>query len=300
MDRALNVRFVAGARVVERAVGAGPWTAHVLSGPVDGRAVVRYESAGGAAIIGKFYPDDTGARVQQVTADLVARTAGAAARTLHIAAPRGYDPGLRLLLQDPVAGTRLDAGALDLAAIARAGTALGELHGLPPGAGPAKTLADHLRELSQPLPTALASDRPQYRARIESALVRMAAAENAWSGTQCVPLHRDYRLRRLFADGTRIHVLDWERFASGDPTFDVACFTTCLRIHHEPAAAEPAIEAFLQAYGAERTIPDLGLRMPAYEAFHYMLRACRRYRMREPGAEFDIQKLMARLEQVRW
>lgn len=285
---------------MERALGAGPWTAQVLSGPVDGRAVVRYESAGGAAVIGKFYPDDTGARVLQVGAGLAAQTAAARAGTLHVAAPRGYDPGLRLLLQDPVAGTCLDAGTLDPAAMARAGTALGELHGLPGDAAEAKSLADHLRDLSRPLPTALASDRPQYRARIEAALLHMARAENAWTGTQCVPLHRDYQPRRLFADGQRIHILDWELFAYGDPAFDVACFTTWLRYGYEPAAAEPAVDAFLHAYGAQHAIPDLDARMPAYEAFHYMREACRRYRLRAPGAEFEIQKLMSRLEQVRW
>lgn len=285
---------------MERTVGAGPWTSQVLSGPVDGRAVLRYESSDGQVIIGKFYADDTGARVFQVTTELAAQAAAAGAGTLHIAAPRGYDPGLRLLLQDPVPGTRLDAGALDLAAIARAGTALGELHGLQTHTAEAKTLADHLRELSQPLPTALATDRPQYRARIEAALVHMAVAENAWTGTQCVPLHRDYQLRRLFADGPRIHVIDWELFACGDPAFDVVYFTTDLRNHYEPAVAEPAIEAFLQGYRAQRTIADLEARMPAYEAFSCMHRACRRYRLREPGAEFAIQKLMSRLEQVRW
>lgn len=281
-------------------MGPGPWTSRALTGPVDGRAVVRYESPGGTVIIGKFYPDDTGARVLQVTTELAARAAGAGAGTLRIATPRGYDPGLRMLLQDPMPGARLDAGVLDPGTIERAGTALAELHGLGGTASEVKTLADHLRELSQPFPTVLAVDRPQYRDRIEAALVRMAAAEDTWTGTQCTPLHRDFHLRQMFVDDARIGVIDWDLFAYGDPAFDVAYFTTYLRNHYDTATAQPAVDAFLHGYRAQHSIPDLDARMPAYEAFNYMRRACRRFRLRDPGSEYEIQRMMTRLEQVRW
>lgn len=272
----------------------------MLTGPVDGRAVVQYESPGGAVIIGKFYPDGTGERVLEVTRALAARAAAAGTTALRIDRPRGYDAGLRLLLQDPVPGTRLDAGALDPAAVGRAGIALRELHGLGGPAFEAKTLADHLRELSQPLPTVLAADRPQYRDRIATALARMASAEAAWTGTQCVPLHRDFHLRQLFTAGEHIGVIDWDLFAYGDPAFDVAYFITYLHNHYDDAVAGPAAAAFLRGYGAPGAIPDLDARLPAYEAFNFMRRACRRFRLRDPGWEFEIQKMMARLEQIRW
>ena len=300
MDTALNARIVAGASVLQRTVGPGPWTWRVLTGPVDGRAVVRYEGPTGTVLIGKFYPDDTGEHAFRDTAALAARGAAAAVRTLHIATPRSYEPGLRLMLQDPMPGARLDAGTLDLGALERAGTALAELHGLGGAATEVKTLADHLRELSQPLPTALAADRPQYRDRIEAALVRMATAESTWTGTRCAPLHRDFHLRQLFAAGARIGVIDWDLFAYGDPAFDVVYFTTYLRNHYDTATAQPAVEAFLRGYRAQQSIPDLEARRPAYEAFNYMRRACRRFRLRDPGWEFEIQKMMQRLEQVRW
>jgi aminoglycoside phosphotransferase (APT) family kinase protein len=284
---------IEGARRALAELEPGEWVAHVLEESPDGRAVVSFEHAS-RRLIGKVRADGGGARAYELLGAL-SRTRCA---TLQVARPVAWFPEHGALITEVAAGTAcrtLDLAA-DGGAIARIARALSELHSvvLPPGVtlpGP-KSLADHVAELMQPAPWVLARRFPVHAHAISHTLAQLTAEEASWGVTPVSVLHRDFHLRQLFDDGTRITVLDWDDAALGDPAFDVGYFTAYLRTHYAADDAEVGIAAFRASYGGA-----LGLweRVPAYERFNYLRRACRRLRMRDPGWREAIEAMLLRL-----
>ena len=278
------------ARLALAGLEPGAWESRVLEESPDGRAVVEYRCQA-RRIIGKFRADGGGGEGITLLRELSARTPG----VLRVPRPVAWFEATGALLTEAAAGTpcrRLDV-AQSPAALVRIGQALAELHHVPLSWGAPRRMHHHIEELMRPSPEALAAALPAHAARIARALERLAADEARWSTTLPVLLHRDFHLRQLFDDGTHITVLDWDDAAFGDAAFDVGYFTTYLKTHHERAAAETGIAAFRDGYGGDDA---LWSRVPVYERFNHLRRACRRFRLRDAGWERELERMLARLD----
>lgn len=284
---------IEGARLALAEREPGDWVAHILEESPDGRAVVAFEH-GTRRLIGKFRADGAGA----LGYELLGALSRARCATLQVARPVAWLPEYEALITEVATGTAcrsLDLTA-DGGAITRIARALSELHSivLPPGVtlpGP-KSLADHVADLMQPAPWVLARRFPAHAQAISHTLAGLTRDEASWGVTPVVVLHRDFHLRQLFDDGSRITVVDWDDAALGDPAFDVGYFTAYLRTHYSTDDAELGIAAFRASYGGA-----LGLweRVPAYERFNYLRRACRRLRLRDPGWRESLEAMLVRL-----
>ena len=89
-------------------------------------------------------------------------------------------------------------------------------------------------------------------------------------------------------------VLDWDDIGTGDPIFDVAYLLAWLDAHEAPLRAAEAGHAFLAGYGPLG--PGAEERLPVYRVFNLVRRACRRYRLRDPGWESEAERMLDRLE----
>jgi len=268
----------------------GEWTWRVLEASPDGRAVVEY-AQGGQRVIGKLREDGGG----EADAALLRELYGAGTRALRVPGVVDWLASEGVLLTEAAAGRpcRTLDPARERDTLGRIGAALRELHALPLRRGPAKRLADHVADLVRPSPAVLAEALPAHAARIHATLEALARAEASWGGTPVTLLHRDFHLRQLFDDGERVTVLDWDDAASGDPAFDVGYLTAYLRTHHGADAAEAGVAAFREGYGEDG---DVWARVPVYERFNYLRRACRRFRLRDAGWETELEAMLARLE----
>ena len=262
------------------------WQARVLSDSADGRSTVEYSSPQ-SVVIAKFQPDQAG-RTAFAVHELLSKTACVVLRV-----PRAlhYDEHLRVLLLEAargVPGTDLDP-VRDGTALERIGLALRELHALRAPLGAVKLLADHLRELVRPAPEVLAEAVPAKSALIHQTVAEILGAQAAWPNVPAVLLHRDFHLRQLFDDGACVSVIDWDLAALGDPAFDVAYFTAYLKTHFDGVAALQGIEAFMKGYAPDDA---LRLRVPVYERFNHLRRACRRFRIRDQGWERELGRML--------
>ncbi len=284
------------------------WTPRVIDRVAGERTVVEYalSERGHRArprplrVIGKFYADDTGLHTYRVMRELSARLAGPPRSPLAIPRPLAYDRSRRLLLQERVPGipfTKLVGQDGDPSLCRLAGRVLACLHGLPLRLGRQTWLPDHLRELVRPHPRRLAEAFPEYRGLVEAVLAEISERERSWRGRVApAPLHRDFHLRQLFRDGERSDrawLIDWDCYAKGDPAFDVAYFVAYLR-SHLGRRAESFVETFLDGYATGRPGSALLRRLPTYEAFNYLRRACRRFRLRDTGWKTEMRAMLAR------
>lgn len=248
-------------------------------------------------IVAKFYGDDSG------------RIAYDAMRSLHVglrnhmplAVPEAYfyDASLRVLAQQRVPGTPCakllenESGAFVAELV---GSALACLHSQRDIESDVKNLSQHVQELISPHPFVLAERFPQYRPLIEAALdtfsKRDAALEFSYEPT---PIHRDFQLRQLFLSEARVWLVDWDTFALGDPAFDVAYFLVYLNTHLDNHWRESVRDAFLSGYHKSRhaSVTD---RLVVYEAFNYLRRACRRFRIQDRGWEAEMHRMLQQLE----
>jgi aminoglycoside phosphotransferase (APT) family kinase protein len=279
-----------GAALTERL--AGEWTPRLLESSPDGRAVVEWTQHD-RVLVAKLRTDGEGERQYALLTALSA----IGAPTFRVPAPVAWLAGPCALVMERVPGTpcrTLDPGdAASAPVLERIGRALAELHGAPVVPGPVKRMSDHVAELMRPAPEELARALPAQADRIHATLERLQRETDAWGATPVVPLHRDYQLRQLFDDGTHVHVLDWDDAASGDPAFDVGYLTAYLRSHHDDASAQRGIAAFLRGYGPDDALAS---RVPTYERFNALRRACRRFRLRDDGWERELERMLERLE----
>ena len=278
------------ARLALAELDPGVWESRVLEESPDGRAVVEYRCEA-RRIIGKFRADGGGGEGMALLQQLFAQTPG----VLRVPRPVAWLEPTGALLTEAAAG--LPCRQLELAksqpALVRIGRALAELHRIPMSWGEPKRLHDHSVELMRPSPEALAAALPTHAARIRRALEDLAASEVRWSPIVPVLLHRDFHLRQLFDDGTHITVLDWDDAACGDAAFDVGYFTTYLKTHYERAEADLGIAAFREGYGGD---DSLWSRIPVYERFNALRRACRRFRLRDAGWERELERMLVLLD----
>lgn len=285
------------------------WNAEVLARVTNERTVIRYtvydphgrsEPATRRQFVGKFYADETGQKTFE-TMRAIGSALSVGKPILAIPPAIYYDRRRRFLVQEFVQGTPF-GDLLDRAEFADyfrlAGQALAVLHSQDLVEGKVKWIGDHVAELIRPDPAELYRRYPEYRERIEVLLDRLQTREAEFGGSiETSPLHRDFHLRQLFHGNRRVWVVDWDTFARGDPAFDVAYFVVYLKTHLQAMQCSAAADAFLNGYFATRPRSILE-RTPMYEAFNYLRRACRRFRLRDHRWEEQMRRMLARIERL--
>ncbi len=282
-----------GIDVLKRLVGAGPWSWELLQASKDDRFVFKFEGPNNECIVGKFCTDDNSGENYFHALKTLSKQKFS---SLEILPPIAYDARHRLLLLPVARGVPchgMESLSNDNHRLQRIGLALRELHDSQVALGALKTMDHHLKELVKPTPTELAAAFPEYSSVIESTLEEIKVQEGRWGRLAPVPLHRDYQLRQLFDDGKHITVIDWDLCAQGDPAFDVGYFTAYLKTHYSPSEAALGISAFLAGYKPSQ---DLLGRIPTYEHFNFLRRACRRFRLKDEGWESALGEMLARVK----
>jgi Phosphotransferase enzyme family len=175
----------------------------------------------------------------------------------------------------------------------RIGTALAELHALPVDpAARVVAMADHVSDLIRPSSEALLRELPGFAATIASTTDRLTRSAPAVFVTS---VHRDFQLRQLLLDGSRVGVVDWDDAVAGDPAFDVGYFLTYLETHHLPPALAAAFLAGYQA-AAPQLIDELfGERLSDYRLFNLLRRAARRHRLRDGNWQDELNTMFESL-----
>jgi len=241
-------------------------------------------------VVGKVFRDQRGQRLLALQAQLYRHGFGPDAPDgIDVPQPLAYIPEMRMLVQARVPGETLDAltgrgGAGP--AVARAAQALARLHSsraFAPGrngAAPAVdapslapyTLADELRGLED-YAARLAELRPDAWPAVQALHAALLAwADRLPAPPATTPLHRDFYYSQLLFDGPRLHLIDFDLLAQGDPALDVANFSAHLAYlgleqHGDLSRLAGDAARFLAAYCAARP-PDEGFarRLAFYQA----------------------------------
>ena len=287
------------------------WKATVLDQKTRDRMVVQYTlsdsdtdashpTTRSRTVIGKFFSDQS-AQVTFYTMRAIHTCLNKPDDAPCLAIPHAitYEPRLRLLVQEKVPGvayTQLVTDDKPRRYFVAAGRALARLHRLSIDHGHPKRMDDHIRELIRPHPSELGNAYPRHRRLIQEVLQQLIAAETDWGDRiPIIPLHRDFHLRQLFYARSHVWLIDWDLYARGDPAFDVAYFIVYLKNHLAADQSTSMIEAFKEGYFDQQ--PDSILRrVPVYQAFNYLRRACRRYRLRDDQWEYRMTAMLRKMQ----
>ena len=298
----LSERVEAARRELEF-VRPGAWSAGEPAMTGEGRAIVEYTCDGGR-VIGKLFADVDpargGARLSaRIGGDETFQRqewlAGLGTPTLRVPRAVVWCAVPRVLVTEAASGRacRTIPACEWPDVMPRIGRALRELHEQPLWPGLELRLRDHMNDLIRPAPAEIAKAFPQHADIVNRTLERLRAADEGWGELPMTWLHRDFHMRQLFDDGEHVTVIDWDDLAFGDAAFDVGYFTAYLKTHHAASDAETGIAAFRSGYGGDDA---LWSRVPDYERFNFLRRACRRLRLRDQGWEHELAAKMARLD----
>ncbi len=188
-------------------------------------------------VIGKVFRDERGARLFNLQTLLYQHGFGpAAADEIHVPEALAYVPEMRMLVQAYAPGQTLSTLSLQGNigwAVQRAAEGLAKLHRSPAfAASPDNsrprlkpyTLADELRGVDD-YTARLAETRPGDMPVIESLQATLLTwADSLPAAATTVPLHRDFYYSQVLFHGSRLHLIDFDLLALGDPAVDVANF----------------------------------------------------------------------------
>ncbi len=242
-------------RVLSAMVGEtfGGCRVDVVAYPRRGRCVLRYRlDPGDRTFYGKITAGGEGALTAEVVEGL---------RPL-VAVPRclGYDPGLRLVLMEPLEGqpgiSRLlrgegQHGATLPEQLARAAVTGGALHTSGLGLGADRTFESEISSLRGQL-GAIRRHAPELGNQLDLWLDR--AEKIAWAS---IPLprglaHGDFTHSQIVFDHRgRPGLLDFDDFCQAEPALDLGQFTAYLSLGVARAGAQPPLplpQVFMAAY----------------------------------------------------
>jgi aminoglycoside phosphotransferase (APT) family kinase protein len=251
--------------------------------------------APGPAWFAKVYRDDAGAR-----------TVAAAGRAAAVFAARGgalpVSPGAgvhvapdRTVFWREVRGPSLAevvrSGAAAGEVVRTAGAALRLLHdspsttGLPTCPGAAEQAEETLRTAR--LVDALA---PAVGAQLRRTVDRVLEGLGMLPGEPPTVTHGDFKCDNLLVSGSRLHLLDFDRFGTGDPAADLGKFLADLRwwTGLDERAPEDLHENFLDGYGA--TAPERIARARMYDVLLQLRMAARRVPVQDPAWEVRVSR----------
>jgi Ser/Thr protein kinase RdoA (MazF antagonist) len=261
------------------------------------RHVLRVAAGGdGPATFAKIYRDDTGRRTVEAAARAARAFAAAGVDAVAVPPPTGtYVAADRVAFWPEVAGLPLSqvivlagAGARDV--VRGAGAALRLLHDATSVAGAAEDLlpcSDALAQAAETLRTAELVDvlAPAVGSRLRLEVGRVLEALAALPAEPPTLVHGDFKCDNLVVDGSRVHLLDFDRCGRGDPAADIGKFLADLRwwAGEDHAAVARLPEAFLEGYGAMG--PARAARARAYDTLLQLRMAARRVPIQDPEWE---------------
>jgi len=210
-----------------------PTLARLLSGLDDVR-VLRYRPGKRCTLstgedsgrrFGKVFADDRGALIHRGSEQLWdASVSGSLG--FDVARPLGWDPELRTLWQGVVPGQSITATLRSDAAAAvafRMGVACASLavSGLEP---PESFDGNDQCERTSRYAAELARWLPGRRDELNAAVECLRERHSAYGGKPALPIHGAPHAHQWLDSGSRLGLVDFDRFCTGDPELDVATF----------------------------------------------------------------------------
>lgn len=210
-----------------------PTLARLLSG-LDHVRVLRYRPGKRCTVtvgedsgrrFGKVFADDRGALIHRGSEQLWA-AAAAGSLGFDVARPLGWDPELRTLWQGAVAGHPITAalqspGAADLAF--RMGAACASL--ATSGLQPPETFDGTAQcERTSRYATELECWLPGFGEELRAAVGVLGERHSAYAGKAGAPIHGAPHAHQWLDTGSRLGLVDFDRYCLGDPELDVATF----------------------------------------------------------------------------
>jgi Ser/Thr protein kinase RdoA (MazF antagonist) len=271
---------LAAADLTVDAVRYRPGQRHVLRIGVGGS---------GPAWFAKVYRDDTGRRA--VAAAAWTTTALAAGGAVPVAARRAagrYLAADRVAVWPAVPGSSLAApiaasGSAAGDVVRAAGSALRQLHDAP-SAAELPACPDAVGQACATLRTAELLDvlAPPVGVLLRREVGRALELLATLPPEPATVTHGDFKSDNLLVSGSRVHLLDFDRFGRGDPAADVGNFLADLRWWSDGDGPEAAglHRAFLDGYGGEP--PARMARARVYDGLSQLRMAARRVPIQDP------------------
>jgi ABC-type transport system involved in Fe-S cluster assembly fused permease/ATPase subunit/aminoglycoside phosphotransferase (APT) family kinase protein len=228
------------------------------------RSLVEYELAGPAEpspsvfVLGKIRVRGADLSTYDLCRDLVACGFGTASDDgVSVPEPLGLVPELRMWVQARVPGvtaTALLPEASGPALAARLADALHKLNRARVAPSRTHAMADELALLRDRL-ARLARDRPRWAGRLGRLYEVCERVAARLDPPASAVVHRDFYPEQVIVDGDRLHLVDFDLCALGDPALDVGnclghLLEQGLREQGNPAALEEPAEALAQRFAS--------------------------------------------------
>jgi Ser/Thr protein kinase RdoA (MazF antagonist) len=289
-DRGYLVDLLAAAGATAGDVAAKDVTVDTVRYRPRQRHVLRVSvGPSGPAWFVKVYGDDTGRHA--VDAAERAATALAAGGDDAFSSGGGvYVASDRVALWPEVTGTSLAdvlimLGPAATDAVRAAGCALRLVHDAPLGEG-LPVRPDAVAQAGETIRTAEVLDvlEPAVGSQLRHAVGRVLDVLSRLPVEPPTMTHGDFKCDNLLVNGTRVHLLDFDRCGHGDPAADIGKFLADLRWWTDRGEHPVARlhEAFLHGYGS--TDPARFARARAYDALLQLRLAARRVPVQDPDS----------------
>jgi Phosphotransferase enzyme family len=276
----------------------------VVLAALDAPRVVRYHPGNRCTLHGG---EGAGARYVKVLSEAVddqpeveARWAAARSGVLSfaVAEPHGWDERSRSSWYGVVPGEPVEArlwGPSGVGLARRVGVALGELAAAPLRPERTDDAASQLARTERGL-TRAAAAAPALGGFLHRAAESLSRAHARLARRPLVPVHGAAHLGQwLVDDADRLGLVDFDRFARGEPEFDVATFVIDLRAAAAGHPTERLEEAVIDGYTA--TAGELDAERLALYLLHKQLgKAARTAASLRPDAEERARCLLEQLD----
>jgi hypothetical protein len=223
-------------------------------------------------------------------------------RSFPMPRPVGYLSAPRLTLQERVAGRRLGSlveapGFRDR--VVETAEALALLHSLRFPVNARRRARDEVKSLRR-WGEVVGGIRSDLRSRVSPLLAQMVRDIESRTEARCA-IHADFHHTNVLVDGDRIHVIDFDEMAYGDPSVDVGRFLASLRIPTLRAFGnihqlDDVREQFLEAYLEK--IPGEVSRIRLFEAASLVTSAASAFRIQRPNWNTEVSLLLDEAERV--
>ena len=257
-------RFRRLPRLQARVPGLLLRAARVLRHKPGRRCLIEYElvrpvpAAEPVFVLGKVRSRGVDLRTYGLARRLVERGFGPESPDgVSVPEPLGAVPELGLWLQARVPGqpSRVVLPGRDGVGLAvRVADALEKLHRAPVPPARRHTTDDEIATLRERL-REVARDRPEWVPRLERVAEACARAAGGLATPAPALVHRDFYPDQVLVDGDRLHLVDLDLCAGGDPALDVGNFVghmieQALREHGDPRALDGPAAAMVERYAA--------------------------------------------------
>lgn len=215
-----------------------------------------------------------------------------------VARPHGWDPGTLASWYGVVPGEPIENRLTQpegVLLVHRVGAALGELAVAPLTPARADDAAHQLARTRRALDRAMAAD-PELTEVLQDAFEHLEQAHARLRPRPLVPIHGAAHLGQWLVDAQgRLGLIDFDRFARGEPEFDLATFVVELRAtlgaESRPRLEQALFDGFVDIAG-----PLDEHRLEVYLVHKRLARAARTAAGLDPDGDRRARELLAELE----